>query len=162
MWACTVSHVQLFGTPWTTACEAPLSVEFSRQEYWSGLPFPPPENLPDLEIEPASPALTSRFLIFFFFLTTEPPGKQQGPRHRELPPPPNNGSCLLVSGSDGSFCPRSSALKDQGPRFPIPLKSFSFPRSTEHFRKSQTITASFPGSLQDLKKKSWASCTETR
>ena len=36
-----------FATPCTVACQAPLSMEFSRQEYWSGLPFPPPENLPD-------------------------------------------------------------------------------------------------------------------
>ena len=148
-----VSHVRLFGTPWTTACKAPLSVEFSRQELWSGLPVPPPENLPDLGIEPASPALAGRFKFFFFFLLLSHLGSSRGP-DRELPPPPNNGSCLLVSGSDGSFCPRSSAFKDQGPRFPIPLKSFSFPRSTKHFRKSQTITPSFPGSLQDLKKKS--------
>ena len=44
-------------TPWTVACQAPLSMEFSRQEYWSGLPFPPPGDLPDPGIEPRSPAL---------------------------------------------------------------------------------------------------------
>ena len=44
-------------TPWTVACQGPLSVGFSRQEYWSGLPFPPPGDLPDPEIEPRSPAL---------------------------------------------------------------------------------------------------------
>ena len=38
----SLSHVQLFVTPWTVACQAPLSMEFSRQEYWSGLPFPTP------------------------------------------------------------------------------------------------------------------------
>ena len=43
--------------PWTVACQAPLSIEFSRQEYWSGLPFPSPGNLPDPEIKPRSPAL---------------------------------------------------------------------------------------------------------
>ena len=47
----------------------PLSMEFSRQEYWSGLPFPSPENLPNPGIKPVSPALTGRFF------TTEPPGK---------------------------------------------------------------------------------------
>ena len=41
----------------TVACQVPLSVGFSRQEYWSGLPFPPPGGLPDPRIEPASPAL---------------------------------------------------------------------------------------------------------
>ena len=44
-------------TPWTVACQAPLSMGFSRQEYWSGLPFPSPGNLPDLGIEPRSPVL---------------------------------------------------------------------------------------------------------
>ena len=51
-----LSHVQLFVTLWTVAHQAPLSVGFSRQEYWSGLPFPPPEGLPDPGIEPVSPA----------------------------------------------------------------------------------------------------------
>ena len=48
--ACCVyvlSHVQLFVTPWTVACQAPLSMEFSKQEYWSGLPFPTPGDLPN-------------------------------------------------------------------------------------------------------------------
>ena len=44
-------------TPWTVACQAPLSMEFSRQEYWSESPFPSPGDLPDLGIEPESPAL---------------------------------------------------------------------------------------------------------
>ena len=56
----SLSHVWLFVTPQTVACQLPLSMEFSRQEYWSGLPFPPPGNLPDPGIEivsPVSPAL---------------------------------------------------------------------------------------------------------
>ena len=56
---CVLSHVQLFVASWTVACKAPLSMEFSRQEYWSGLPFSPPGFLPDPEIEPESPASTS-------------------------------------------------------------------------------------------------------
>ena len=55
-----LSHVQLFVTPWTVACQAPLSMGFSKQEYWGGLPFPPPGDLPDPGIElpsPVSPAL---------------------------------------------------------------------------------------------------------
>ena len=63
------SHVRLFVTPWMVARQAPLSVEFSRQEYWSGLPFRPPGDLPDPEIEPTSPTLTGRFF------STEAPGK---------------------------------------------------------------------------------------
>ena len=43
--------VRLFATPWTVACHAPLSMRFSRQQYWSGLPFPPPGDLPDSRIE---------------------------------------------------------------------------------------------------------------
>ena len=48
-------NVQLFATPWTIAHQAPLSLRFSRQEYWSELPRPPPGDLPDPEIEPATP-----------------------------------------------------------------------------------------------------------
>ena len=51
------SCVQLFATPWTVAHQAPLSMGFSRQEYWSGLPFPSPGDLPDPAIEPQSPTL---------------------------------------------------------------------------------------------------------
>ena len=51
------SHVQGFATLWTVARQAPLSMGFSRQEYWSGLPCPPPEDLPNPGIEPESPEL---------------------------------------------------------------------------------------------------------
>ena len=44
---CMFSHVQLYATPWTVACQAPLFMEFSRQEYWSGLSFPSPGDIPD-------------------------------------------------------------------------------------------------------------------
>ena len=69
MHACMLSHfsrVQLCATPWTVAPQAPLSMEFSRQEYWSGLPCPPPGHLPDPGIEPtssASPALQADSLL---------------------------------------------------------------------------------------------------
>ena len=49
------SRVQLFATPWTVACQAPLSIELSRQEYWNGLPFPTPGDLPNSGIKPVSP-----------------------------------------------------------------------------------------------------------
>ena len=61
-----------FETPWTIACQAPLSMEFSQEEYWSGLPFPFPGDLPIPGIKPTSPALAGRFF------TTESPGKQIG------------------------------------------------------------------------------------
>ena len=50
-----LSRVRLFATPWTVAGQAPLSMGFSGQEHWSGLPFPPPGDLPDPGIEPPSP-----------------------------------------------------------------------------------------------------------
>ena len=53
----SLSHVQLFATPWTEAYQAPQSMEFSRQEYWSGLPFPSPGDLPNPGIGPGSLAL---------------------------------------------------------------------------------------------------------
>ena len=56
--------------PWTVAHQAPLSVEFSRQEYWHGVPFPSPGDLPKPEIEPRSPTLQANSL-----LTEPPPGK---------------------------------------------------------------------------------------
>ena len=53
----SLSRVRLFATPWTVAYQALLSMGFSKQEYWSGLPFPSPGDLPNTEIEPRSPAL---------------------------------------------------------------------------------------------------------
>ena len=58
-----VSRVRLFVTPWTGAYQDPLSMGFSRQECWSGLPFPSPGGLPDPGIKPASPALAGGFFI---------------------------------------------------------------------------------------------------
>ena len=63
------SHVQLFATPWTLACRDPLSIGFSRQEYWRGLPFPSPGYLPNPGIDPRSPTLQASSL------PAEPQGK---------------------------------------------------------------------------------------
>ena len=68
-----LSCVQLFVTPWTVACQTPLSMGFFRQEYWSGLPLPPPGDIPDLEMEPMSPLLAGRFF------PTEPSGEPNLP-----------------------------------------------------------------------------------
>ena len=71
-----LSHVWLFATPWTVACQAPLSMEFSRQKYWSRLPFLPPGDLPDAGIEPASlvsPASADGFFTTGFFASWEAP-----------------------------------------------------------------------------------------
>ena len=64
-----LSHIQHFVTPWTIAHQVPLSMEFSRQEYWSRFPFPPPGVLPDPGIEPKSSALQADCL------PTEPSGE---------------------------------------------------------------------------------------
>ena len=87
-----LSHVQLFETPWTIACHGPMSMEFSRQEYWRRLPFPPPGDLPDPGIKPGSPAGG--------LFTTAPPcvQKSHGPFH--MPPPfwrlLERGRCFLT------------------------------------------------------------------
>ena len=67
----SLSRVQLFATPWTVAQQAPPSMKFSRQGYWSGLPFPSPGDLPDPGIEPGSPALQADAL------PSEPPRKPE-------------------------------------------------------------------------------------
>ena len=71
-WKVLVAQVMFdsfFATPWTVACQAPLSMRFSRQEYWSGLPFPSPGDLPDPGIRPGYPALQADSL------PSEPLGK---------------------------------------------------------------------------------------
>ena len=69
VWVKSLSRVRLFATPWTVAYQASLSMGFCSQEYWSGLPFPFPGDLPDPGVEPRSPALEA------YTLTAEPPGK---------------------------------------------------------------------------------------
>ena len=69
----SLSRVQLFATPWTVACQTPLTVGFSRQEYWGRLPCPPPGDLPNLETEPRSITLQADSL------PSEPSGKPKAP-----------------------------------------------------------------------------------
>ena len=80
----SLSHIWLFATLWTVACWTPPSVGFSRQEYWSGLPFPSPGDIPDPGIEPASPTLQADSLL------SEPPRKP--------------GPCLIGSYRGSPFC----------------------------------------------------------
>ena len=70
------SHVQLFVTPWTVARQAPLSMGFFKQEYWSGLPFPPPWDTPNPGIELMH--LVTPKIVSGFFFPTEPLEKPQG------------------------------------------------------------------------------------
>ena len=79
MHVCVLSQVRFFATPWTAADQAPLSMEFSRQEYWIGLPCSSPGDLPDPGIKPVSLALAGRFF------TTVPPGKPHRPRKPGIP-----------------------------------------------------------------------------
>ena len=65
--ATVLSHVQLFATLWTVAHQSSLSMGFPRQEYWTGFPFPPPQDFPDSGFEPMSPAVAGS--------SPEPPGK---------------------------------------------------------------------------------------
>ena len=74
-YAPTLYCAQLFATPWNVACQAPLPRGSSRQEYWSGLPFPPPGDLPDPGIEPKSPVSPASPALAGSFSTTEPTGK---------------------------------------------------------------------------------------
>ena len=69
------SHVRLFATSWAEASEAPSSMEFSRQEYWRGLPFPSPGDVPDPGLEPGSPTLQADAL------PSEPPGSLESESH---------------------------------------------------------------------------------
>ena len=81
MYTCVLNRVLLFATPWAIVCQASLSMEFSRQEYWSGLPFPPPGDLPNPGTEHTS--LVSPALAGGFF-TPEPPGKPRMILHHIL------------------------------------------------------------------------------
>ena len=97
----SLSRVRLFATPWTVSYQAPPSVGFSRQEYWSGMPFPSPGHLPSPGIEPRSPALQAYALPF------EPPEKPVvsiyfsaapyfSPPFFSPPPCPHNMSILYI------------------------------------------------------------------
>ena len=75
----SLSRVQLFATPQTVAYQSPLSMGFSKQEYWSGLPFPSPGDLPDPGIKPGSPALQTDALA------SEPPGNLKNNLDHSVP-----------------------------------------------------------------------------
>ena len=107
----SLSRVRLFATPWTAAYQAPPSMGFSRQEYWIGLPFPSPEDLPNPGIEPVSlPSSVSAGKIFTTIATWEALTNLNCP-----------------SSDDLSSLPRSSPEHSQS-NLPIPL-----PRSMLHY-----------------------------
>ena len=111
--ACLLSHftcVRLFVTPWTVSCQAPLSMGSSRQEYWSGLPCPPPRDLPDPGIEPVS-HVSCIAGGFFTTSATQEALSSQGSHlsgHRAAPHPEASEykGISAVPGSQGESIPR--------------------------------------------------------
>ena len=103
---CLLSHVQLYVTPWTIDRQAPLSMGFSRQEYWSGYPFPSPGDLPNPGIEPGSPSLQADSL------QSKPPGKTY--QSEKDPYPPVSSSCvyMTLTRRESAFCDFVSADKE--------------------------------------------------
>ena len=81
---CHFSHVLLLATSWTIARQAPLSMGFSGEEYWSGLPFPPLGDLPDPGIKPTSPALASGFFSTSAVWETPNRGCEMSIKHNRL------------------------------------------------------------------------------
>ena len=131
--------------PWTVARQdPPLSMEFSRQEYWSGLPFPTPEDLPNSGLEPASftsPALTGRFLT-----TSATWDTHEGLKICPLIPP-----CVQTSpGQVQSYCHRQVWMGERprnlAPNCNIPLKPMLEKRPGTATRKGQENT--FPKGFQ--------------
>ena len=78
----SLSHVWLFVTPWTTAHQAPLSTGFPRREYYSGLPFPSPCDLPDAGMEPESFALQADFFFFYTIRATREAPEEETPTYK--------------------------------------------------------------------------------
>ena len=124
------SRVLLFATPWTVARQAPLSMGFSRQEYWSGLPSPIPGDLPDPGIELKSPALAGGFFTTSATLYSavkwyRQNWSQAGPRIIALSP---ELGCALPHIVGGSHISAQSQAPNTGIRtFPLPTESASHP-----------------------------------
>ena len=82
----SLSRVWIFATPWVVACQAPVSMGFPRQEYWSQLPFPSPGHLLNPGMEPASSALGGRWILYHWTIREahEPLDHQENPQIKEL------------------------------------------------------------------------------
>ena len=110
MCVCVLHCVQLFATPRTVAYQASPSMGFSRQEYWSGLPFPSPGHLPDPGIEPGSPALQA------YALPSEPPGK---PKKATSFPCSSVGKASACSAGDRGLIPGLGRSPGEGNGNPL-------------------------------------------
>ena len=92
-------------TPWTVACQAPRSLVFPRQEYWSVFPFPSPRSLPDPGTKPVSPALAGKFF------TTEPPGKPLCPHSFAFSGISHKWSYIVLLEPNPSWPPKMAVLR---------------------------------------------------
>ena len=92
----SLSCLRLFATPWTVAHQAPPSIEFSRQEYWSGVPLPSPGDLPDPGIKPGSPTLLVDIRITFCFGLWMQSETRKWPSQGQAIDPSNNISIISV------------------------------------------------------------------
>ena len=130
------SHVRLFVTPWTVAPQGPLSTGFSRQEYWSGLPFSFPGYLADPGIKPTTPTLAGRFF------TIELPGKLPPP----TPTPLSQGYWPAVYSVEAEIETTASSLPllstDQVGSSPLPPSCLTA-SSGQHFSTGITQQAIF-------------------
>ena len=169
MHARSLSHVQLFATPWTADCQALLSMKFSKQEYFSGLPFPTPRDLPNPGIEPMSPA--SPALAGGFF-TTEPSGKpcccwwwwlfshsimsdsvwHHGLQHTRLPCPSLSPGVCSNSCPLSPWCHPTVSFSSCPQSFPA---SGSFPMSQPFTSGGQNIGASASASVLPIIIQGW-------
>ena len=122
----SLSHVWLFATPWTVGRQAPLSMGFSRQEYWSGLPCPPPGDLPHPGIKPGSPALQADAL------SSEPPAK------------PGNEKYLKVTGLKSIFPPQSHPRQLFQLYFPSGLTCPSSGLKAAHLSSTRKVDSCLP------------------
>ena len=144
------SCVGLFGTPWTVAHQASLFTGFSRQEYWSGLPCPPPGGLPHPGIQPRSPALQTGSLL------TEPPGEPKGAVNTQLSNSPSGPPCVHPSACQPTCppLPRSfllltsslllHSLSPEAPTHPsLPLLTHYLPREASYRQRMASLPAGF-------------------
>ena len=135
----------LFSTPWTATQQAPLSMGFSRQEYWSGLPCPPPGHLPNPGIEPKFPALQVGSL------PSEPPGK---PKNTGVGPIPSPGDLLDPGSEQGSPALQADSLPAELPGKPR--------QYYDVYSKSKTNTAWFHLYMGSKRQNKWTRITKQK
>ena len=130
LFSCSVMS-DSFLTPWTIACQVLLSMEFSRQEYWSGLPFPSPGDLPDPGIKPASPALQADSLLS----KTPEMEKAMAPHSSVLK------RHQVLSGDETNSCSSSGQTDLQEPQFQRATKLNQQSKSSQIKPKNITLEA---------------------